>query len=74
MLHYLPSLKLDVFNIVSIPRVVTLANQVVTINVTETVSVELEVVMETEGVSELISASGSDLDWRSCSVGSCGGS
>lgn len=35
--------QLDVFNLVSIPTVVTLANQVLTINVTQNVSVEVRV-------------------------------
>lgn len=33
--------KLDVFNLVSTPRLVSLANQVLTVNVTENVSVEV---------------------------------
>lgn len=39
----LAPLKLDVFNIVSTPSVVSLANQVLTINVTDNVSVAVKV-------------------------------
>ncbi|XP_045899102.1 stabilin-2-like [Micropterus dolomieu] len=40
--HIIPSTALEVYNAVSRPRIVTMANQVLTINVTENVSVDLK--------------------------------
>lgn len=42
MMIHCPGLKLEVYNAVSSPRIVTMANQVLTINVTENVSVDLK--------------------------------
>lgn len=39
---YVLVLKLEVYNAVSSPRIMTMANQVLTINVTENVSVDVK--------------------------------